>query len=135
MKAILILALTIAALAPAAEPSTVTFDGKTQQVLIVEQSADGILVATSTGTRKLKVGEYAVHAPSAPVTVASPNYAAVAQELAARERARRDAERVAAERRAAAEEIRAICEEMRDIRTWLILEEARKRGINIAIYE
>ena len=141
MKTILILALICATFAPAAEPSTVTFDGKTQQVLIVENQPDGILVATSTGTRKLKAGEYVVHrtitSPSPPrinAVVQQHEYNLAMEELAARERERRAAERAAAAQRQMAEEARAIAEELHDIRTWMILEEARKRGINIAIY-
>lgn len=132
MKTILILALICATFAPAAEPVTVIFDGKPQQVLIVENQPDGILVATSKGERKLKTGDYiltqALPAPRTP----TPRVPAPRQPVPRVPAPRTPAPRVPAPR--IHEDVAGIRDELAEIRKWMILEEARKRGINIAIY-
>lgn len=134
MKTIIILALTLATIAPAAhadEPVTVIFDGKPQEVLITARHHDGIVVATSTGERKLKDGEYLVQALPAPRTP-TPRTPAPRQPTPRVPAPRTPAPRVPAPRMD--EDLADIRQDLHDIRTWMILEEARKRGISIAIY-
>lgn len=141
---LLIAAAAVFAIPPpatAADPTTIVIDGKPREVLVLDDEPGSILIATATGIQRLYSHQYSVPpttAPPAPTALpelTADQYVVAALEIAAREQQRRTMERVAAQERESTVVARQIRQELRDLRMLLILQEASRRGLSLAVAE